>query len=125
MTIKYGTTRIVILTSRWAIKLPALTEWRLLLLGLLGNMQETRFSKAKWPQLCPVRFALPGGFLVLMPRADQLSREQFSAFSALDYAEWIKGGEPLAKGEWIIPVENKLDSFGVLDGRIVAVDYGS
>lgn len=58
----------------------------------------------------------------MMRRAQPLSREQF--FS-LNYGEWIKGGNNLPPGEWVVPVENKLDSFGLLDGRIVAVDYGS
>lgn len=85
-------------------------------------MQEVTFSRTGWPELCPVVFALPGGWLTVMRRAEPLTREQFEN---LDFAEWIKGGTDLPKGEWVIPVENKLDSFGVLAGRIVAVDYGS
>ena len=121
-SLAYGTTRTVILIRRWAIKIPVFREWRLFLSGLLANMQERRFAAAGWPELCPVVFALPGGWLLVMRRAEPLTREQFFA---LNYGEWIKGGNDLPKGDWIIPVENKLDSFGILDGRIVAVDYGS
>jgi hypothetical protein len=85
-------------------------------------MQESGFSLLKWPQLCPVVYACRGGWFLIMRRAEPLTHEQFSA---LDYAEWIKGGKDLPKGEWLIPVENKLDSFGLLDDRLVAVDYGS
>lgn len=122
MRILCGTTRKVILIGSWAIKLPALTEWRLFLMGLLANMQESQFSRLGWPELCPVIFAAPGGICLIMQRAEPLTRDQFFA---LDYAEWIKRGEDLPKGEWVIPVENKLDSFGVIGDRIVAVDYGN
>lgn len=118
----FGTHRTVYLIGSLAIKVPVFSDWRMFLTGLLANMQEARFSKAKWPQLCPVLFACPGGWFTVMRRAEPLSREQFFA---LDYAEWIKGGNDLPKGEWVIPVENKLDSFGLLNGRIVAVDYGT
>jgi hypothetical protein len=122
MTICYGTTRTVVLIHQWAIKVPSFVEWRLFLHGLLANMQEAKFSKTGWPQLCPVLWAIPGGWLLVMRRAEPMSREQFDTF---DYAQWIKGGNDLDDGEWVIPVEEKLDSFGYVDGRLVAVDYGS
>jgi hypothetical protein len=122
ISLRYGTTRTVLLIGCWAVKIPAFTEWRLFLQGLLANMQEATFSRAGWPQLCPVLWSLPGGWLVVMRRTEPLTREQFLG---LDYAEWIKRGEDLPTGEWVIPVENKQDSFGHLDGVIVAVDYGN
>lgn len=85
-------------------------------------MQEARFSKAGWPELCPVVFACLGGWFIVMRRAEPLTRDEFLS---LNYAEWIKGGQSLPNGELVIPVENKLDSFGKVDGRIVAVDYGT
>lgn len=122
MKIKYGTNRVVFLVGRWAVKVPSCVEWRLFLVGLLANMQEAKFSRAGFPEVCPVVFYFPGGFLNVMRRAEPLT---MSDFENLDYAEWIKGGVTLPRGEWIIPVENKLDSFGKLEGKVVAVDYGS
>ena len=118
----YGTHRITYLIGDYAVKRPVLRPWRLFLCGLLANLQERTFSAAGWPELCPVIISVPGGWLNVMRRAEPLTRDQFFA---LNYSEWIKGGSDLPKGEWVIPVENKLDSFGILDGRIVAVDYGS
>jgi hypothetical protein len=120
--IRYGTTRTVFLIGRLAIKIPSFVEWRLFLHGLLANLQERTFSRAGWPQLCPVRWCCPGGWFLVMSRAEPLTRQEFDA---LDYAEWIKGGESLERGDWVLPVENKLDSFGWLDGKLVAVDYGT
>lgn len=112
----YGTHRTVYLLGRYAFKFPALAEWRLFLCGLLANMQEVTFSRAGWPELCPVVFALPGGFLNVMKRADPLTRDEFLNLNFKAFVE---------KPEYHVPVENKLDSFGKVNGQIVAVDYGS
>jgi hypothetical protein len=108
MTRRFGTHRTAYLTRKYAFKVPALREWRLFLLGLLANMQEARFWRdTHWPELCPVLFSLRGGFLVVMKRADPLSRERFLSF---EYAEFVN------KAMYHVPVENKLDSFGEIDG---------
>jgi len=113
-------------------------------------MQEREFSAERWPQLCPVIFSLPGGFLVVMPRARPLTDAEWAAF---DYRAFVTRGDPYIgenfdayAGTWrqgdqgqplsplvhgnadvpegLVPAEYKRDSFGVLEGRIVAVDYG-
>ena len=116
LSIAWGSTRIVILVWKWAIKVPSFVEWRLFLLGLLANMQESKFSKTGWAELCPVVFSLYGGFLIVMLRADPLSRDQFNE---IDFDKWVD------RGDYRIPVENKLDSFGFLENKLVAVDYGN
>lgn len=100
------------MVGRWAVKVPQVVEWRLFLLGLLANMQEVRFSTMRHERLCPVLWSLPGGFLLVMPRCTPLSAEEYCA-------------ELVELMDWPLPVENKVDSVGRLDGRIVAVDYGN
>jgi hypothetical protein len=117
MKICYGTTRIVFLIGKIAIKIPSITEYRLFLHGLLANMQEVTFSKTKWIELCPILFHIPFGFLVVMKRATPLTREQFETFNIDEFRE--------NPDHLLTFVEAKMDSFGIVDGRIVAVDYGS
>lgn len=113
---KYGSTRHVFLIKRYVIKFPQTWSWKHFLLGLLANLGEVVFYKAfkSDKRFCPIIWWLPGGFLLVMKRAEPLSREEFYQ---LDYKEFIKldGGK--------IPVENKLSSFGKMDGDIVAIDY--
>lgn len=111
-----GVTRTVILVGRLALKFPAVGEWRLFLLGLLANMQERQFGRAGWPELCPVLWSIPGGWLVVMARAREMTTEEFEAF---DFDRFVLGGT------YVVPVERKADSFGWLDGRVVAIDYGN
>lgn len=116
MRIAMGTTRIVLLIGPFAIKVPYLLSWKLFLWGLLANMQERQFSRIGHIKMCPVLFSLPGGFLCVMRRATPLTVEEFEA---LEPAAWRD------EGDFVIPVEAKVDSFGWLDGRVVAIDYGS
>ena len=114
---KQGVTREVLLTRCYAIKIPKLIYgWHKFLCGLLANMQEATFSRAGFPELCPVVFAFPGGWLLVMRRAELLSDAEWCAFNAEVFC---------TTPDYIIPAEFKQDSFGKLDGRIVAIDYGN
>lgn len=115
MKIVYGTTRIVFLTERYAIKIPTWESWSHFLYGLLANMQEVSFSKLS-KRLCPITFRVRAGFLLVMERAEPLSMEEFVL---IDFDKFIDCGD------LVLPVENKLDSFGKIRGQIVAIDYGS
>ena len=118
-----GISRLVVLTKRYAFKFPNFlgykgSRWRLFLQGLLANGQEKLFWKqGGYPELCPVLFTLPLGFLVVMPRATILSDEEFSKWDV---------GKFCNKKDYCIPGEAKVDSFGRLgNGQIVCVDYGN
>lgn len=118
MRILHGSARVVLLIGPWAFKLPTYVEWRLFLRGLLANMQERqlwRFLRDD-SALCPVHFALPGGWLIVMPRAEALTDEEFLDLPVEDF---------LDRGDWVVPAERKTDSFGWWRGRLVAVDYGN
>jgi hypothetical protein len=112
-----GVSREVICIGRWALKTPKLTRgWRQFLIGLLANMQERDLWKRRSPKLCPVMFALPCGWLVVMQRATPLTEVQAEG---LDYHELLTFEDGL-----YIPGEAKPGSFGMLGDRIVVVDYG-
>jgi hypothetical protein len=113
--IKFGTTRIVILFLKWAIKIPNFFAWNLFLLGLLANRQEIIFSRTKWDCLCPIVAHIPGGWIVIMKRAIELTEDEFYVFVA----------SGCLSTECVIPIEIKRCSFGWVEGRIVAVDYGN
>lgn len=114
-SIKHGSTRIVLLIAGLAFKVPSFVSWRLFLSGLLANMQERQFSRMS-DRLCPVLFHVPGGFLTVMRRAEPLTRDEYFG---MDVGDFLDGGD------FVLPVEDKLCSFGKVGGRIVAVDYGS
>ena len=114
----FGTTRVtLIVCNKYVFKVPTITSYKLFLLGILGNLQEKQFSNLS-RKLCPVYFSFPFGLLNIMPYAKPLTREQY--FN-LDYQNFVYDSESNCQ----LPVEYKLDSFGIYSNRIVAVDYGS
>lgn len=108
-----GASRFVILSGRLAVKVPHPGSWRRFLHGLLANDQEALFGRSGWPELCPVVFSLPGGFLLVMRRAKPCSDADALDFDALTN-----------RPDYVIPAEPKPSSWGWLDGRVVAIDYG-
>lgn len=113
--IRSGATRHVWIIGRYAVKFPATYSWKHFLWGLLANIQEKVFSDAGWPELCPVIFYVRGGFLLVMPKCEPIpestTQEELESFCD--------------RGEYLIPAECKESSFGMLNGRMVAIDYGS
>ena len=116
-----GSNRLVILTRRHALKIPNLRCWWRFVWGLIDNMQERRVNgRGRWPTrhdgVCPILFSLPGGFLNVMPRARPLTDDEWAAFDPAEHCR---------RDGYVISAEPKQDSFGVLSGRIVAIDYGN
>lgn len=114
-----GSTRLVILIGNLAIKIPAFHSWKHFLLGLLSNMQESEFSKCidMKDKLCPIKFYLPLGLLIAMPRVDVLKENELSDVFLKNFIS--------CNENYAIPVEIKHDSFGYLNNKLVAIDYGS
>lgn len=139
MTCKTGMHRVVWFVGRWVLKFPRihllhytrffpilnprkLKEWAESWSRIAGgNFEVNRNEGARWRAsknkesygipLCPIRFCLPYGLLVVMRRAEPLNRaltaeEKSLGFQALD-------------GDGLKP-----DSYGLLDGQLVAIDYG-
>lgn len=116
MQINKGASRIVFVTPKFVIKFPRLISWKHFLTGLLANLQEKRFAVSDWQELCPVLLSCPFGFWLIMPYAQPLSDSDWLEFNYKKFVDRVN---------YCVPVENKRDSFGVLNDRIVAIDYGN
>jgi hypothetical protein len=80
-------------------------------------MQEVEFSKCAEikHKLCPIKFYIPFGFLIITPKVrilneNELPIEYLKTFCIVD--------------NFIIPAELKFDSFGYYKNNLVIVDYG-
>lgn len=120
MKIASGTTRWVILTKKYAIKIPRPCSWRAFFWGMLANDMETKLTYLQDSRLCPVLFALPWGLLTVMPRCLPITDEQWAMLDPKDLETFCDGDE----SAWTLPIECKQSSFGWLNETIVAVDYG-
>ena len=119
---EHGCSRLVFRVGRWAVKVPNYRYgWRAFLRGLLHNMEEASW----WPlapeadqaraRLCPVLFACPGGWFLVMPWAPAgLDGEHNLTAADIHFFDADSAREML-----------KADNVGWLDGRWVVLDYAS
>lgn len=112
-----GATRVVIVMRHIVIKIPAITSWKLFLLGLLANMQEREFSAIGDPNLCPVITSSRFGFFIIMPRCQPIKHMGLYATEL----HRIRGRLP----QDFYLSDAKPENFGYIRGRLVKLDYGS
>ena len=108
-----GVFRRVLLIGRFAIKIPRLRNASQ---GLRCNRWEREMWRTwrpvfGWQNLCPIEFADPLGFVVVMPRAAQPVTEEEVDGAAGDYYPDITS-------------ELKPADFGRVSGCVLALDYG-
>lgn len=124
MKIRYGITRTVILTRRYAVKVPSLRghsvgglRGRLygFACGILANQYELDWHNFEgWNgQVAPVLKSWLGGLVQVYPRCEPLS---------VDAADEYTGTLPLPVLD-PDPGDHKADNYGLLNGRIVRIDY--
>jgi hypothetical protein len=112
---KKGTTRVVYLIGRYAIKMPRINSWKSFLRGFLANLDERMWYKNSPPlrkeKMCPSLMSLFGGFVLISRRATPISKHT-----------WDKG---LVKKEDFspLPLDLKQINFGWYKHKIVLIDY--
>ena len=72
---KSGGTRWVILTKRYAIKIPILSSWKSFIQGLLSNIIEGQWKGFPDKHLCPIHYANGLGLIIIMARASRVRHE--------------------------------------------------
>ncbi|GEP06865.1 hypothetical protein [Methylobacterium oxalidis] len=114
-----GSTRVVVVAGDFAFKIARSAEHR------ACNLFEERIWSEATPErkemLCPVVQSLFDGWVLVMRAARPLSDEEAATHLAADtYPDWdyVPGGEDE-------PFEYKASDWGMLDGRLVALDYSA
>lgn len=122
-----GSTRFVILTKHYAIKIPRLNRWPNFLQGLLANLNEALIYRIACIQgsvlasyvtwLCPVVWSGLGGFILVMRRCQPIDEYRYSMI-----------GDRL----FTITTDHKIQNYGLLPSsgsryqyRPVLLDYGT
>jgi hypothetical protein len=110
MQIKSGTTRIVFVFQKFVIKIPNFQNgWKYILTGLIANLNENLWSSFNYITcIARVKYCFPGGFLLIMEKASNVGEIQVN-FE--DFKE--------------IPLDKNLQNFGIINNKIVCIDYGS
>lgn len=105
---KIGITRTVILTKKYAIKIPKTSNgWKRFIEGLCSNMSENQcWNSCKSEHLCPVLFSF-AGFVLVMPKIKMLDKN-----SEIPKIHTTEPGSDL-----------NYNNYGYWNGKVVCVDY--
>lgn len=117
-SVRLGTTRVVILCNGLAVKIARGD------VGRACNLEEAKVwslfgsHARRGPHLCPVLWCHEQGLLLVMEEAGPATEEQVAQVRVRwwDYDP----SDPADKGD---PAEPKVADWGLLEGRVVAVDY--
>lgn len=117
-----GATRQVFILKNVVIKIPSFVEWRLFLHGLLANIQESKFSdRCDRDDLCPVVNTSRFGFMLVMKKAKVFSDDiNWDIFKTI-----IENKYTNDEMREFMCSDLKPSNFGILDGRLVKIDYGN
>ena len=116
MKIKKGVTRIVIICFGYVFKIPNFTSKHLFFLqGFVANYKERyititfKYYKHFYSKINPTLFCTYFGLLSIQKYVTPLTRELTSAEKRYFKQQTI---------------DNKKENFGILNGKIVCIDYG-
>ena len=113
---KKGVTRLVFLTGSYVLKIPNFTySHQHFLNGMYANWSERQFSKSfknlpEYEKIAPTIFCTWFGFLSIQKRVESL---KFDIKTNLDLREQFKD----------ICEDFKSENFGILNDKIVCIDY--
>lgn len=107
--VRHGITRTVFVLNNIVIKIPSFRyDYKFFLEGLLANLNENRmWQNSKSQLLCPVLFCSWFAFFLIMKRADVCDESL-----VINYDLYKDFGK-----------DDKTDNYGILNGRIVKIDY--
>lgn len=120
-----GSTRIVLLTKRFALKFPRVDSWMSFVQGMLNNLTEGRWKDYGNKHLCPIKYSNKFGLLVVMVRAQEITDNKRFKEDLLQLVEdESKGINPCELGGDFFEYDASPQNFGYIDGQLVRTDYG-
>jgi hypothetical protein len=122
--VRKGSKRIVILTKKYAIKIPRFDDFEYFLAGALSNVTERRLCKEAPYYFCPILFSIPG-LLIVMPKVKTLENGwplvHAFMFDLFDPVNNRKPESQVARQY----CEYAYSNYGMYKGKVVAIDYGT
>lgn len=121
---KSGSTRNVILTNRFAIKIPKFGDLEYFFSGMVANLRERRLHKQCPYYFCPILFSIPG-LLVVMPRVKTLENAPplVHAFMFDLFHPNNNRNQEAQVARYLC--EYAYANYGMYKGKVVCIDYGS
>lgn len=115
-----GMTRLVILIGPYAVKVPWAPEWRLFLLGMVGNLAEARWKDLNHPGLCKVYYTSSTGLFAIYER---LRPVKHTGLFIIELARLCAIHKDLPESFWLS--DAKPNNFGYRGTELVKLDFAN
>lgn len=119
-----GGTRIVILTKKYAFKIPRLGSWRQFVQGMLSNLTEGQWKGYDNEHLCPIAYSNRFGLMVVMHRAEPVENEELFNSDLQKLYDDVDGDEERTLDRDFFEYDSFPKNFGYYKGKLVKIDYG-
>ena len=114
---KQGSTRIVLVLSKYVIKIPTILNYELFLCGLLANIREGYiYKETRRNDLARVCYYNRLGLFLIMERVDICSNDEAYELYKYVYDKY--------KDDELMLDDFKTSNWGRKNGKLVKVDYG-
>lgn len=121
--IRSGGTRLVILTKKYAIKLPRANTWKNFVQGMLSNITEGQWKGYDNKFLCPIKYSNKFGLVVVMTRARPVNHKGLF-WIELERLYTYASNEPQKLDKDFFEYDALPKNFGYYNGHLVKIDYG-
>jgi hypothetical protein len=111
MRVVHGYSRTVLLTDEFAFKFPSIKSWERFKCGVGSNRSEAKRSRIFYDVVAPTLYSNYFGLLNIQPCCEVMPDDL------------IINNDRLERLLEAVGFDNKLDSFGILNGNVVAIDY--
>lgn len=119
-----GGTRIVILTKKYAFKLPRLGSWKQFVQGMLSNMTDGQWKGYDNEHLCPIAYSNRFGLVVVMHKAEPVEDEKRFNSDLRKLYDDVDGDEERTLDRDFFEYDAFSKNFGYYKGKLVKIDYG-
>lgn len=118
MKIGKGSTRIVLILSKFVIKIPSLTSYKLFLNGILSNLSEKQWS-GHHADLARVYYCNKSGLFLVMERARVVSNN----VNWLKFENMLEDKYKNDELKDFLLSDAKPSNWGYISGKLKKIDY--
>lgn len=119
-----GGTRIVIITNKYAIKLPRFNSWKAFVQGMLSNMTEGQWKGYDNKYLCPIAYSNRFGLIVVMHKAEPIECDELFKHDLQKLYDDVDSDEHRTLDRDFFEYDAFPKNFGYYKGKLVKIDYG-
>ena len=119
-----GETRVVLITKKYAIKLPRFNSWKEFVHGMLSNMTEGQWKGYDNEHPCPIAYSNRFGLMVVMHKAEPVEDEGLFNSDLQELYDDVDNDDYRTLDREFFEYDALPKNFGYYKGKLVKIDCG-